>query len=160
VARDENDPRPLWQLVPIAALSIVLWPIVMAPSQLRALRFHRVVRRAAGTQHRIVDGGVEVWREGEAPKQLGWEQLANAHWLVHATPTMASGDEESCALELPGVALGGYRNEIDPILTALAERDLRPELHDGGRGLGFGGWLITMLWLACVAGAAVAYVVL
>jgi hypothetical protein len=127
----------------------LVWPAVVAPIVWRSLRFERVARKAAGFRHRIVAEGVEVWSDGVPPKRIAWAELQSGRWLVHRTHTMASGFEESYALDLPRqrVALGGYAGELDLVVAALAARQLHPQPKDGGRTLGVVGWFVSVLWL-------------
>ena len=135
----------------------LVWPAVLAPLLWRAQRFHRVARRAARFRHRIVANGVEVWSDAAAPKLIVWTKLHDGRWLVQLTHTMASGYEETYALDLreEGVALGGYSGELDLVIAALAARQLRPRPIDGGRALGAAGWLMSLLWLGAALLVAV-----
>lgn len=141
-----GDPAPLWQVMLIGLATLLAWPAVIAPQLWRAGRFHRVVRKATDWRHRIVADGVEVWRGAEPPQPISWAELGEGRWLVHTSPSMASGQDESVAVDLPskGLALAG---ELLPVLKALSERQLRPALQNGGRALGAAGWVMTMLWL-------------
>lgn len=152
---DDRGP-PLSKVVLSGIVATLAWPLVIAPSLWRARRFHRVVRKASRWRHRIVADGVEVWRDAEAPRLISWAKLGAGRWIVHVIPSMASGDEEAYAVELleEGVALSG--EQLSLVLMALSERQLRPELEDGGRALGAAGTLMTMLWLgAALVGALV-----
>jgi len=73
-----------------------------------------------------------VWSDAAAPKLIVWTKLHDERWLVHLTHTMASGYEETYALDLreEGVALGG-------------------------RALGAAGWLMSLLWLGAALLVAV-----
>ena len=143
-----------WLLLPARLLA---WPAVIAPSLWRARRFHRVARQASGWRHQIVPDGVEVWTEDEPPKLIPWAEFRKARWLVHTSPSMASGEEQFYAVELSeeGVALCGYAEDLLPLLKVLCERAPQPKLEDGGRTLGAAGWLLTMLWLGTVVLLAV-----
>ena len=129
-----------------------LWPAVALQILWRAGKFQRVARRAVGFRHRIVADGIEVWSDDAAPKLISWATLHAGRWLVHLTHTMASGYEETYALDLPqeGVALGGYSGELDLVVAALAARQFRLQPEDGGRALGAAGWFVSMLWLGAL----------
>ncbi len=152
------DPPPLWRQAPKLFGLLLVWPVIIAPIAWRSLRFALLAQQASAYRHRIVEDGVEVSCDGRPARIIPWSNLARGRWFVHLEHTMASGFEETYAVDLPDerVALGGYAGKLALVLAALAERDLRPEPRDGGRALGAASWLVMFAWF--VAAYAVAQI--